>query len=146
MIELSRFQQLRPVQKISEEQKQQTGLLLYPDAHLSQLAQSLLEAKTDLVYLELISRHVDVNGQKPITDVNSLNPMIASLYNWVSFKARPIRLDDFKSFVAGLDPAALPTLENEWRRYADQLVIAIVQKLLPTNFCVDFQLLIRIVT
>ena len=70
--------------------------------------------------------------------------MIASLYNWVSFKARPIRLDDFKSFVAALDPADLPNLEDEWRRYADQLVIAIAQKLLPTNFCVDFQLLIRI--
>src|SRR5215471_11183456 len=114
MIELTRFQQLRPVQKISDEEKQQVGLSLYPDADLSQLAQSLLEAKSDRVYLEMINRHVDANGQKPITDVKSLNPVIASLYNWVSFKARPIRLEDFKSFVAGLDPAKLQNLDDEW--------------------------------
>lgn len=144
MTELTRFQQLRPVQKISDEEKQQVGLSLYPDENLSQLAQTLLGAKTDRVYLELINRHIETNGQKPISDPKSLNPVIASLYNWISFKARPIRLEDFKSFVATLDPAALPKLDDEWRRYADQLLIAIVQKLVSTNFCVDFQLLIRI--
>jgi len=143
MTELTRFQQLRPVQKISDEEKQQVGLPLYPDEKLSQLAQSLREAKAD-AYMELINRHAAVNGQKPAADVKTLNPVIAALYNWLSFKARPIRLDDFKSFVAGMDPAALPDLEGEWRRYADQLVVAILQKLLPTNYCIDFQLLIRI--
>ena len=144
MTELTRFQQLRPVQKISEEEKQQVGLPLYPDEKFSPLAQSLREAKTDSAYTELMNRHVETNGQKSISDVKALNPVIASLYNWLSFKARPIRLDDFKSFAAGLDPAALANLDDEWRLYADQLIAAIVRKLLPTNYCVDFQLLIRI--
>jgi membrane protease YdiL (CAAX protease family) len=54
----------------------------------------------------------------------------------LSFKARPIKLDDFETFL--LKP------EDEWRLYADNLILAIEREVLHTNYCIDFQLLIRI--
>src|SRR5713226_3384464 len=102
MIELTRFQQLRPVQKIAEEEAQQVGLPLYPDGKLSDLANSLRKADSSSTYKALISRYREVNKQNEITDFKAVNPVIAALYNWLSFKAQPIKLDDFKTFVATL--------------------------------------------
>jgi len=53
MIELTRFQQLRPVQKISEEEKRHVGLPLYPDDGLSDFANSLRDSKSSGAYTEL---------------------------------------------------------------------------------------------
>ena len=50
MIELTRFQLLRPVQTIAPEEAQQVGLPLYPDAALSDLANSLKDADSDSAY------------------------------------------------------------------------------------------------
>lgn len=62
----------------------------------------------------------------------------------MSFKARPIKLDDFKTFVTTLKPGDLLKPEDEWRLYADNLILAIEREVLHTNYCIDFQLLIRI--
>src|SRR6266576_3628944 len=144
MIELTRFQQLRPVQKISEEEAQQVGLPLYPDGKLSDLANSLRGANSSSTYAALISRYRKGKKQNELTDLKAINPVIAAFYNWLSFKARPIKLDDFKTFVATLKPGDLPKPEAEWRLYADSLILAIEREVLQTRYCIDYQLLIRI--
>jgi hypothetical protein len=144
MIELTRFQHLRPVQTIAQEEARQLALALYPDDNLSDLANSLRDANTSSAYASLINRYREANKQNELTGLKGINPVVAALYNWLSFKARPIKLDDFKAFVATLDPSALPNLEDEWRRYADALLLAIARNVLHTNYCIDFQLLIRI--
>jgi hypothetical protein len=144
MIELTRFQQLRPVQKIAEEEARQIGLPLYPDDVLSDLANSLREAASSSTYSALINRYREANKSHELTSLKDINPVIAALYNWLSFKARPIKLDDFKAFVKTLKSGELFKLEDEWRLYADNLIVAIARHVLHTNYCVDFQLLIRI--
>jgi hypothetical protein len=144
MVELARFQQLRPAQTITGEEAQQMGLQLYPDAKLSDLANSLKDAESDEAYTALLNRYREGKKSNEISVPKSLNPVVLALYNWLNFKARPLKLEDFKAFVATLDSSALPNPEDEWRRYADNLVLAIERGLLHTRYCVDFQLLIRI--
>jgi hypothetical protein len=144
MIELTRFQQLRPVQTIAAEEAQQIGLLLYPDAALSDLANSLKDSDSVSAYAALLNRYRGANKSNEISDPKSLNPVVLSLYNWLNFKARPLKLEDFKTFVVTLKSSDLPKPEDEWRRYADNLILAIERGLLHTRYCVDFQLLIRI--
>jgi len=145
MTELTRFQQLRPAQKISDQERQHVGLPLYPDDSLSDFANSLRASKSSAAYAELVERYKKVNAQSLVTDAKTVNPLIRALYDWFDFKARPTRLEDFKTFVKTLKPVdAPPKLEDEWRLYADNLIVAIEEKVLGTNFCVDFQLLIRI--
>ncbi|ABB75344.1 hypothetical protein SAMN05216403_13324 [Nitrosospira multiformis ATCC 25196] len=100
MIELTRFQLLRPVQTIAAEEAQQIGLPLYPDATLSKLANSLKDADSDSAYTALLNRYREANKTNEITDSKSLNPVVLALYNWLNFKARPLKLEDFKNFVA----------------------------------------------
>jgi hypothetical protein len=144
MIELTRFQQLRPVQKVADEDAQQIGLPLYPDSKLSDLAKPLQAADSSSTYAALISRYRKTKKQNELTDFEAINPVVAALYNWLSFKSRPIKLDDFKSFVATLKPGDLPKPEDEWRLYADSLILAIEREVLQTRYCIDYQLLIRI--
>src|SRR5215469_13773896 len=108
MTELTRFQLLRPVQKISDEDKRHIGLPLYPTENLSQLAGELRNADAE-TYSALLKRLVTEGPS--ITDVKDLNPVIASLYKWLNFKARPIRRADLEEFVKTLDPNALGDLE-----------------------------------
>lgn len=144
MIELTRFQLLRPVQTIAAEEAQQIGLPLYPDATLSKLANGLKDADSDSAYTALLNRYREANKTNEITDSKSLNPVVLALYNWLNFKARPLKLEDFKNFVATLKSSDLPKPEDEWRHYADNLILAIERGFLHTRYCVDFQLLIRI--
>jgi hypothetical protein len=144
MIELTRFQQLRPAQKVSDEEKRQVGLPLYPDAGLSTLANHLRDSATSVRYAEVLNRYKEGNAKCELNDPKTIQPVIRSLYDWFSFKARPIKLDDFKSFVGSLDVTEFPKLEEEWRLYADNLVVAIERNVLHTNYCIDFQLLIRV--
>src|SRR5207249_9429501 len=53
-------------------------------------------------------------------------------------------LNEFKAFVTTLESSDVLKLEDEWRLYADNLILAIARQLLHTNYCIDFQLLIRI--
>ena len=144
MIELTRFQHLRPVQTIAQEEAQQLALALYPDGNLSELANSLRDATTSSGYTSLVNRYRETNKKSELTNLKGVNPVIAALYDWLSFKARPIKLDDFKAFAATLDASAVLNLDDEWRSYADNLILAISRKVLHTNYCIDFQLLIRI--
>jgi hypothetical protein len=144
VIELTRFQQLRPAQKISDEEKQQIGLPLYPDAGLSPLANHLRDSATSVRYAEVLNQYKEGNAKYELNDPKTIQPVIRSLYDWFSFKARPIKLDDFRSFVGSLNVTEFPKLEEEWRLYADNLVVAIERNVLHTNYCIDFQLLIRV--
>src|SRR5258708_5470091 len=142
MTELTRFQHLRPVQKISDEDKRHIGLPLYPTDDLSPLANELRNAADGETYSELVKRLAAVDPV--ITDVKDLNPVIASLYKWLTFKARPIRRADLAEFIKTLDSNALWDLEAEWRRFGNELLLAIERNLLSVNYCVDLQLLVRI--
>ena len=146
MEELFRYQQLRQSQKLSEEQKRLIGLPLYPDDNYSPLANKLIDinkARNDngsvASQLEEYSRTA-----KPIEDPANIRPAIRAVYDWLNFKAKPIKTADFADFVLSLNPLETFDLEKEWITYADNLVIAIYQGNISINYCVDFQLLIRI--
>ncbi len=142
MRELNRFQQLRPAQKISDEEKRQVGLPLYPDGNLSDFAMSLRNATSRTAQDAVIGRYAEVN--KELTSINMMNPLIVTFYYWFSYKARPIKLEDFRDFIEKLKHVGQPNLDNEWRYYADQLILAIDRNVLNVNYCIDFQLPIRI--
>ncbi len=142
MIELARFQQLRPAQKVSDEQKPSIGLQLYPGGSLSAFATALVGVKNQDDCLTAIndykSKRADV-----LTDPKQVMKPIRALYLWLDFKARPIRVKDLKDFVKTMPPLSDQDLKNEWTRIADNFLLAAATRILATNFCVDFQLLIR---
>jgi len=129
---------------IADEEAQQVGLPLYPDGKLSDFALSLQDAGNRQDYMALIQRYDEVNKQKPITELKAVNPVIAAFNQWLDFKARPIKLEDFKNFVATLQSRELLRPDDVWRNLADNLILAIERDLLHTRYCLDFQLLIRI--
>ena len=120
MVELTRFQQLRPAQTISTEETQQIGLLLYPDAALSDLATSLRDADSGSAHAALLKRYAGANKTNEITDSKSLNPVVLALYDWLNFKARPLKLEDFKAFI--LIPTSLrcPPVFSGAQRWAGE--------------------------
>ena len=146
MNELFRYLQLRQSQKIADEQKRSVGLSLYPDSEYSPLAKTLIETNKSSASrgtaLEVVERHV--RAHKPIDDPGNLPPAIRSIYHWLNFKARPLKTADFEAFVSSLNPVAPFDLQKEWLTYADNLLIAVYRGNISINFCVDFQLLIRI--
>ena len=144
MIELTRFQHLRQPQKVSDEQKQHVGLPLYPDASLSDFANALRSAKTASDYTEALGRFKEREAKLQLTSLESINPVVKALYNWLDFKAKPIKVADLSTFIVSLDPGQGPKLDEEWRLYADALILAIERNVIQTNYCVDFQLLIRV--
>lgn len=145
MEEIFRFQQLRQTQKLTEEQKLSVGLPLYPDKSLSDLANNLIKTDDNGLYNELFARFKNTGDNKDIiTNADQLKPLIRSFYDWFNFKARPIKVDDFSNFIASLNPVQQIDLITEWKSYADNFLIAIYEKNISINYCVDFQLLIRI--
>src|SRR5689334_6168203 len=115
MEEIFRYQQLRQTQKLSEEQKLSVGLPLYPDKNLSDLANKLIKASNDSnSYASDMARYTKGNNDGGLTDVSQLRPTIRLLYDWLNFKARPIKKDEFKKFINSLpnDPAF--DLKKEW--------------------------------
>jgi len=146
MNELFRYLQLRQSQKIADEQKRLVGLSLYPDSDHSPLAKTLIDinkgASSDRTAQAVIEQHVRAN--KPIDDPSSLPPAVRSTYEWLDFKARPLKLADFSVFVSSLSALEPFDLKKEWITYADNLLIAVYQGNLRINYCVDLQLLIRI--
>ncbi len=146
MEEIFRFLQLRQTQKLSEEQKQLVGLPLYPDQSLSDFAKSLINVvDTNEQYSDVISRYREKNNNKNIiTDINNINPVVHSIYDWLNFKAKPLKIDDFKKFIQSLPQVQDFDIKKEWINYADNLIIAIYDKNISINYCIDFQLLIKI--
>jgi hypothetical protein len=144
MFELTRFQNLRPAQWIPLEEVRHIGLSLYPDDKLSPLATALAAASDRNAYSGLIARYREQHKSEIVTDINGLNSVLRKLYDWLNFKARPIAIKDFEQVGSTLNANDLPDIEKEWRRYADNLLLAIDANLLSKNYCVDFQLIIKI--
>src|ERR1041385_7221160 len=134
MIELSRFQQLRPLQTTSDEETRHLGLPLYPDDTLSDFANILRNAKTKAEFSEAIARYA--HSRQILVNEKDLNPLIKSLYDWFSYKARPISLKDFTTFSKSLRIEPGLKLEDEWRAYADNLIAAIQRGVLHLNYCI----------
>lgn len=144
MEEIFRYQQLRQAQTLPKEQHDLVGLLLYPDNKLSALATRLIQSNGNQdEYASIINRYVDENSGKIIRDLERVHPVIRSLYSWLDFKARPIKNEDFKKFLQSIKADEKIDLQEEWTNYADNLIIAIANKDISINSCVDFQLLIK---
>ena len=144
MPELTRFQNLRPVQWMSGEEVGRTGLSLYPDEKLSPFAATLASAPDRGAHSAFIARFREQHRNDVVESTDKLGSVLRTLYDWLNFKARPIAPQDLGQIVSTLDARDLPDLEGEWRRLADYLLLAIDANLLSKNFCVDFQLIIRI--
>ena len=144
MLELTRFQNLRPVQWMPLEEVRHTGLSLYPDDKLSPLATALATASDREHYSALIARYREHHKSDIVTSIDGANSVVRTLYDWLNYKARPIAVKDFEQIVSTLKANDLPDMEEEWRRYADNLILAIDANLLSKNYCVDFQLIIKI--
>jgi hypothetical protein len=144
MEEIFRYQQLRQTQKLSEQEKMLVGLPLYPEQNLSELATHLVKADSSDAYASVLARYIGPNRENIIEDLSKIDPTIRSLYEWLNFKARPIKKDDFKNFVDALPTNQSFDLDKAWNFYADNFIVAINDKNISINYCVDFQLLIRI--
>ena len=145
MEELMRFQQLRSVQTISEEQTSLLGLTLYPKNQLTAFAKALVDAKERESYVGLINRYAETSNGKNIVSASSkLHPFIKALYDWLSFKARPIKKDDLDKFLQMLKTRSGFVLDDEWNSIADNLLVAIERNQINVNYCVNFQDLVRI--
>src|SRR5216684_431620 len=146
MQEIFRYQQLRQSQKLSDEQKRCVGLLLYPDDAYSPLTKQMIDINTKSSSTESVAASMEEHSrtEKPVAAVGDLPPAIRAIYNWLNFKAKPIKSTDVSSFIMSLNLIGEFDLTKEWTKYADTLLIACYRKTISINYCVDFQLLIRI--
>ena len=146
MEELFRYQQLRQSEKLVDGQKQLIGLALYPDDSYSPLANDLIDNNKGRTADGSATGRLEEHSRttKPIEDPADLPPAIRAMYDWLNFKARPITPADFDTFISSLNPLTPFDLAKEWITYADNLLVAIYRGDLSINYCVDFQLLIRI--
>jgi hypothetical protein len=146
MDELFRFLQLRQSQKLSEEHKQQVGLSLYPTSDYSPLANSLIATNKRGDVEKAVDNHLEEYSRsaKVFDDLEALPSAVRAAYDWLNFKAMPITRDDFAHFVSSLNPFEAFDLEDEWIAYADNLLVAIYRGEVSINYCIDFQLLVRI--
>jgi hypothetical protein len=144
MVELSRFQQLRPTQTIAEEQKRQGRLPLYPDGMLSDLGRDLLAANDSRAYQSVLAGARQSGHLAELTGPAGVDKVVGTIYAWLQFKARPVRVADLAALAPALKPTDLGVLEVRWRLYADNLLLAIDRGELHVNSCLDYQLLIRI--
>ena len=147
MEELTRFMQLRQVQKLPEEYSKLLGLTLYPENKLSNLAKNIRDIGCSKnKYQSIIQAYLEKDKKSGdnfiISGLNDINPIILSLYNWFDFKAWPIKIDDFKQHVQSIETREL-VLNTEWTKSADSFILNINNKISPNNG-IDFQLLIRV--
>lgn len=145
MEELFRFQQVRNTQSLPEEQHAAVGLLLYPAGKLSQLATALQNpALSNETFDSVVKKYSGQNdGKIVITDTSQVNAVLLGIYDWLNFKARPLKLNDFKSFIDSLKNDNTLNLTDQWNWLADNLLLAIDNKKISINHCVDLQMLIR---
>jgi hypothetical protein len=142
MLELSRFQQLRPAQRISEEEKSQVGLTLYGEQPLSALANQLVAAETADDYQYALAEYKRLQGNKLISKTPPSADLL-TLYQWISFKAQPIRAQDLATFAEKWKLKGGLKIEEEWPRIADNFIISLLDPGLELGCKYDFQLLIR---
>jgi hypothetical protein len=146
MEELFRYQQIRQSERLSGEQKLSTGLSLYPDDSLSPLANDLIDINTgrllDATADGRVAEHV--RATELIEDLSDLPPVVRAVYDWLEFKARPIKPTDLSAFLGSLPKLDDIDFAEQWVAYADHLLVSIYRGKASINDCVDFQLLIRI--
>src|SRR6266545_4440359 len=106
MEELFRYQQLRQSEKLSDEQKQLVGLPLYPDDTYSPLANDLIDINKGSDDDKSVAGRLEdyARAAKIIDDPEDLEPAISAAYDWLNFKARPIKPTDLEDFVSALNP------------------------------------------
>ncbi|RQP98873.1 hypothetical protein [Burkholderia stagnalis] len=143
MLELSRFQMLRPAQRISEEEKGQLGLPLYGSQPLSPLADQLIASDSTDKYASLVERYAERNKGGDLVTNTPPDADLMTLYSWLGFKAQPIRKNDLKSFLQNWAPKFSLQLAKEWMRIADNYVVSLLDATLDLGCQYDFQLLIR---
>jgi len=145
MEEIIRFLQLRQVQKLSDEQKMIVGLSLFPDGKLSELATKLKNSGCDKVKyaLEIKAYKDSKNDKDLISDLSQINPVILSFYKWLDFKSSPIKIRDFEDYVHTIKINEEFDVITEWTSYANSWILAICNKDINSDHCIDFQLLIR---
>ena len=117
MEELFRYQQLRQSEKLADEQKQLVGLPLYPDATYSSLANDLVEINKGSNDEKSLAGRLEeyARAAKILDDTEDLPPAVQAAYDWLNFKARPIKPQDFADFVSSLNPLEPFDLEDEWK-------------------------------
>ena len=146
MEELTRFMQLRQVQKLPKEHFDYLGLKLYPKEGLSRLGKELkaIDCSRDS-YESFIAKYKakdEKSGASSlISRLGELNPVLLALYNWLDFKARPIKLNDFKEHIQSITYREFD-LQKEWERIADSFVLYSNNNLATVDK-IDFQLLLR---
>jgi len=151
MNEILRFLQVRPVQKISEEEKKFTGLPIYPINSISPLVEALRNAKCEKgKYTEIIKTYKK-GGKKSkyISNIKNLHSIIVMMYEWFDYKAKPIKNEQFEHFIQYELLKDLKTLKgfslkNEWQRIADNFLVRIYEGKINTNDIIDFQILIKV--
>ncbi|MHA6892360.1 hypothetical protein [Ralstonia pseudosolanacearum] len=143
MLELSRFQMLRPAQRISEEEKNQLGLPLYGRQSLSPLAEQLIAAENGQIYAALIERYAERGEGRDLVTNTQPNADLLALYQWLDFKAQPVRKSDLTSFLQRWAPKVMRQFNTEWTRIADNYVVALLEPTLDLGCRYDFQLIIR---
>jgi hypothetical protein len=143
MIELTRFQMLRPPQRIAEEEKSQLGLPLYGTQPLSGFATQLIAADTSEEYSAVVRRFAEANKGGGLVTVTPPQADVMSIYNWLDFKAQPIRTKDLSAFLQQWKPNGSLNLAEEWQRLADNYLLSLIDDSLNLDCRYDFQLLIR---
>jgi hypothetical protein len=143
MQELSRFQLLRPAQRISDEEKSQLGLEIFGGNDPSSFAQSLIDADTVEKYNSFVGRYSEGGKSDELITKRPPNIDLLRVTKWLAFKARPIRTKDLQFFLNEWKPEGSLELEKEWIRIADNYIVSILEPQLDLNCKYDFQLLIR---
>ena len=117
---------------------------MYPDGDYSQFANDLIAINSRSDDEGALSRSLEEYSRtvKVHEDPTSLPTAIRATYDWLNFKARPITTAAFAGFVSSLNPFEAFDRKEEWRTYADNLLLAIYRADLSINYCIDFQLLI----
>ena len=140
-----RFQHLRSPQTIADEYSSLLGLPMYPDRKLTDFATSLIAASDKETYIALINRYGKSNDASTvITDTSKVHPFIKSLYEWFSFKARPVKKEAFSKFLETIKVDGEFALEEEWNKIGDNLLVIIEKNLINVNYRVNFQDLVRV--
>lgn len=149
MNEILRFLQIRPTQKVSKEETKSVALELYPSERFSEFYYSLIRVKCDKEKSDSIIKNFikqDKNSRY-IDDINEIHPAILPLYNWLDYKYKPIKVEDFDNYIKDeyvtiLKDLTIPSIENEWIRIADNYLIRLYNEEL-NNDSIDWELLIK---
>ncbi|MBC8769582.1 hypothetical protein H4O18_16405 [Arenibacter sp. BSSL-BM3] len=149
MEEITRFLQIRSVQKMADENKSALGLPIFPNVELTEFADKLKKAGCNKQeYSERIERYkIDPNSTY-IRDLPSINPIILKISQWIDYKSKPIGGQDFKDFFESFfenhkSEILKMDFEKELEILGDNFLVSIHDHLVAINYHIDFTLLIK---